>query len=51
MDSWTFPVEDPLVSWALSGGWRTLVGPVRLELAKASDRSGARLSLSVGRRF
>ena len=51
MDSWTLPVEDPLVSWALSGGWRTLVGPVRLELAKASDRSDARLSLSVGRRF
>ena len=51
MDAWTFPVQDPLLSWAFSGGWRSLVGPVRLEVAKVSDRSGARVSLSVGRRF
>lgn len=51
MDAWTFPVEDPITGWALSAGWKSLVGPVWIDVAKASDGSSTRVSLSVGRRF
>ena len=51
MDAWTFPVEDPFVGWAISGGWSSLVGPVRLQVGRASEFSKTRVSLSVGRRF
>jgi len=52
MDAWTFPVEDPITGWALSAGWKSLVGPVRVDVARASEPGSAtRVSLSVGRRF
>ena len=51
MDAWSFPVEDPIVGWAVSFGVETLVGPVSLEWGKASTGSGGRLSVSVGRLF
>ncbi len=50
-DAWRFPVEDPVVGWAVSAGARTRVGPVVLQWGKASDRSLGRLTVSVGRTF
>jgi len=49
-DSWTFPVRDPIVGWAITLGAETVVGPVALEWGKATSRSG-RLTVSVGRSF
>ena len=51
MDAWAFPVENPVVGWALSAGVTTIVGPVSLQWARASDHGGGRLSIGVGRVF
>jgi len=49
-DSWEFPLERALVGWAATLGVDTLIGPLTLELGKATGRS-ARLSVGVGRLF
>ncbi len=51
MDAWSFPVEDPILGWAVSLGVATLVGPVSLEWGKVSNGSSGMLSVSVGRLF
>jgi outer membrane protein assembly factor BamA len=51
MDAWSFPIEDPVVGWALTLGAQTIVGPVVLEWGKASTASDGRLSIRVGRLF
>ena len=51
MDAWSFPVEDPVLGWAVSLGVGTLVGPVSLAWEKASTASTGLLSVSVGRLF
>jgi len=48
---WRFPIEDPLVGWALTVGVNTIVGPAVLEWGRATDGFGDRLTVSVGRWF
>lgn len=51
-DAWQFPMERPMTGWALTAGTATLIGPIRLELAKVwGDRHDPRLSVNVGRQF
>lgn len=50
-DDWRLPLPDRVYGWSVSAGLGTVVGPVVLQWAKASTRSGGRLSVSVGRAF
>ena len=51
MPTWTFPMEDPIVGWALAAGVSTPLGPAVLQWARASDGFGDQLTVRVGRRF
>lgn len=48
---WRFPVDDPVVGWGVQIGTSTIVGPVAVQWAGATDRGGGRLSVGVGRVF
>jgi hypothetical protein len=51
MDTWTFPIEDPVVGWSAGLGVGTLLGPVWLEWSWADPGTGGKLSIGVGRVF
>lgn len=50
-DAWAWPVPDVVVGWGVQVGARTIVGPVTLQWAGATDRGSGRLSVGVGRVF
>lgn len=50
-DDWRLPLPDPVYGWSVSAGLGTVVGPVMVQWAHASTRSGGRVSVSVGRAF
>ena len=51
MPAWKFPIDDPVVGWALAAGVSTPLGPAVLQWARASDGFGDQLTVRVGRRF
>ena len=48
---WRFPIEDPVVGWALSAGVGTPLGPAVLQWARATQGYGDQLTVAVGRWF
>ncbi|MEQ1856769.1 MAG: patatin-like phospholipase family protein [Longimicrobiales bacterium] len=51
-DEWRLPLARPMTGWALSGGFRSRIGPVVGEVSKVwGGRHDPRVSVSVGRSF
>ena len=50
-DGWRAPLSVPMTGWALSGGFRSRIGPVVGEVSKAWGDHDLRMSVSVGRSF
>jgi hypothetical protein len=51
-DEWRLPLSRPMTGWALSGGFRSRVGPVVGQVSKVwGERHDPRYSVSVGRSF
>lgn len=48
---WRWPVEDAVVGWGVQFGANTIIGPVAVQWAGATDRGSGRLSVGVGRVF